>query len=99
EVGRAKAPGQVLVAFAAETVTGEEAVGNARAKLRRKGADLIVLNQVGPDRTGRQRGFGTETNTATVISEDGSAVPFEPLTKDELADNILDLVKLRLGRP
>jgi phosphopantothenoylcysteine decarboxylase/phosphopantothenate--cysteine ligase len=93
ELGAAKRPGQVLVAFAAETATGEEAVASARDKLARKRADLIVLNQVGPDAQGRQRGFGTDTNAATVIRADGSTVVLDDRPKDELADNILDLAK------
>ena len=44
---RAKPPGQVLVAFAAET---HDALENARGKLTRKRADLIVVNEVGVDR-------------------------------------------------
>ena len=99
ELGATKKPDQVLVAFAAETVAGEEAVANARAKLHRKGADLIVLNQVGADRAGRQRGFGTDRNEAAVIDRDGSVTSLGPRSKDELADNILDLVKPRLDRP
>ena len=96
ELGAAKRPGQVLVAFAAETATGEEAVASARAKLARKRADLIVLNRVGPDGQGRQRGFGTDTNAATVIGADGSTVVLDERPKDELADNILDLAKTYL---
>jgi phosphopantothenoylcysteine decarboxylase/phosphopantothenate--cysteine ligase len=98
EIGASKKRGQVLVAFAAETVAGEEAAANARAKLHRKGADLIVLNRVGPDEAGRQRGFGTDVNEATVIGPDGSATSLGPRTKTELADNILDLVKPHLAR-
>src|SRR5690606_27643427 len=40
ELGLAKPPGQVLVAFAAETVGGDQALAHARAKLARKRADL-----------------------------------------------------------
>jgi phosphopantothenoylcysteine decarboxylase / phosphopantothenate---cysteine ligase len=92
EVGAAKRPGQVLVAFAAETVAGPEAVDNARAKLSRKRADLIVLNEVGPDRTGRRRAFGADTNEATVISADGAITVLDSRSKDDLADAVLDLI-------
>lgn len=88
-LGAAKPPGLVLVAFAAETATGEPARANARAKLARKRADLIVLNQVGEGAPG---GFGTDTNAATVLGADGSVVELAPRGKDELADAVWDLV-------
>lgn len=89
-LGAGKPPGQVLVAFAAETVTGAAAQANARAKLARKHADLIVLNQVGPGAPG---GFGTDTNAATVLAADGTDTVVSPRSKDELADAVWDLVK------
>ncbi len=97
EVGAAKRPGQVLVVFAAETVGGEQALANARAKLVAKGADLVVLNEVGPDAEGRQRGFGTETNQAVVLTADGGRTDLPPQSKDELADRVLDLARAHLG--
>jgi phosphopantothenoylcysteine decarboxylase/phosphopantothenate--cysteine ligase len=96
-LGAAKPAGQVLVVFAAETVAGEEALANARAKLTGKGADLIVLNQVGPDETGRLRGFGADTNAATVLGADGSTTVLEQRSKEELADSVWDLVKPHLN--
>lgn len=98
EVGAAKPPGQVLVAFAAETATGPEAVDHARAKLSRKRADLIVLNEVGPDRAGRARVFGADTTEATVIAADGSTTPLGSRSKDDLADAVLDLINSCLLR-
>ncbi len=97
ELGLAKPPGQVLVAFAAETVGGDQALAHARAKLARKRADLIVLNQVGPDESGRQRGFGTDTNRGVVLATDGSSTPIPESSKDEFADAVWDLVVSRLG--
>jgi phosphopantothenoylcysteine decarboxylase / phosphopantothenate---cysteine ligase len=99
EVGAAKRPDQVLVAFAAETAGGDEAVANARAKLSRKGADLIVLNQVGPDEAGRQRAFGAETNAAIVLGADGTRSDLGPMSKDDLADAVLDLINSYLYPP
>lgn len=92
ELGLAKPPGQVLVAFAAETVARERALEHARAKLVRKRADLIVLNPVGPDASGRQRGFGTEINSGVVLAPDGSATDLPELGKDDFADAVWDLV-------
>jgi phosphopantothenoylcysteine decarboxylase/phosphopantothenate--cysteine ligase len=87
ELGERKRPGQVLVAFAAETGDGDDAVDNARAKLARKRADLIVLNRVGVDRV-----FGADANTAVVFGADGSITDLAEQPKDELADAVLDLV-------
>ncbi|BCB74287.1 bifunctional phosphopantothenoylcysteine decarboxylase/phosphopantothenate--cysteine ligase CoaBC [Phytohabitans flavus] len=87
ELGERKPPGQVLVAFAAETADGDDAVENARAKLARKRADLIVLNRVGVDRV-----FGADANTAVVFGADGSRTELAERPKDELADAVLDLV-------
>jgi phosphopantothenoylcysteine decarboxylase / phosphopantothenate---cysteine ligase len=87
ELGERKRPGQVLVAFAAETGDGDDAVDNARAKLARKRADLIVLNRVGVDRV-----FGADANTAVVFGVDGSTTEVAERPKDELADAVLDLV-------
>ena len=56
ELGQRKRPEQVLVVFAAETGDAE---ANGRAKLARKRADLIVVNEVGPDKV-----FGADTNAA-----------------------------------
>jgi phosphopantothenoylcysteine decarboxylase/phosphopantothenate--cysteine ligase len=81
-------PGQVVVGFAAET---DDVLANARAKLARKGCDLLVVNEVGTDKA-----FGTEENEAVVLDRDGGStpVPFGP--KDALADVVWDLVAGRL---
>ncbi|MGA8114937.1 MAG: bifunctional phosphopantothenoylcysteine decarboxylase/phosphopantothenate--cysteine ligase CoaBC [Actinocatenispora sp.] len=89
ELGAAKRPGQVLVAFAAET---NDLLEHARDKLARKRADLIVANAVGDGLA-----FGTDTNSATVLGADGSEVSLPDMTKDELADRVLDLVVARFG--
>jgi phosphopantothenoylcysteine decarboxylase/phosphopantothenate--cysteine ligase len=89
ELGAAKRPGQVLVAFAAET---HDALPNARAKLVRKRADLIVVNEVGTDRV-----FGMDRNTVTVLSADGSVTELGELPKDDVADAIWDAVVIRLA--
>ncbi|WP_229406729.1 bifunctional phosphopantothenoylcysteine decarboxylase/phosphopantothenate--cysteine ligase CoaBC [Micromonospora sp. NBRC 110038] len=87
ELGRQRRPGQVLVVFAAET---DDAEANGRAKLARKRADLIVINEVGPDKV-----FGAETNAATVIGADGSVHPMAEQSKEDLADAVWDLVVAR----
>jgi phosphopantothenoylcysteine decarboxylase/phosphopantothenate--cysteine ligase len=91
ELGERKRPGQVLVAFAAET---GDALANARAKLTRKKADLIVVNEVGPDKV-----FGADANTATVLDAEGAVTVFPEQSKEDLADAVWDLVTSRLTRP
>ncbi|GIG92455.1 bifunctional phosphopantothenoylcysteine decarboxylase/phosphopantothenate--cysteine ligase CoaBC [Plantactinospora endophytica] len=88
ELGERRRPDQVLVAFAAETTDAE---ANARAKLVRKRADLIVVNEVGPDKV-----FGADTNTAVVLGADGSTTAFPEQSKEDLADGVWDLVVTRL---
>jgi phosphopantothenoylcysteine decarboxylase/phosphopantothenate--cysteine ligase len=82
ELGANKRPGQVLVAFAAET---HDAVEHARAKLVRKRADLIVVNEVGPDRV-----FGSDRNEVTLLGADGASTTLGELPKDDVADMIWD---------
>jgi phosphopantothenoylcysteine decarboxylase/phosphopantothenate--cysteine ligase len=88
ELGERKRPGQILVAFAAETA---DAVTHGRAKLVRKRADLIVVNEVGVGKV-----FGQETNAVTVIGADGSVTEVGEGPKEDVADAIWDLVAARL---
>ena len=81
---------QVLAGFAAETDTSPQ---NARAKLARKGCDLLVVNPVGSG-----LGFGTPDNEAVVYGADGSITPIPRGPKEALADVVWDLVAARLGR-
>ncbi|MER6237028.1 bifunctional phosphopantothenoylcysteine decarboxylase/phosphopantothenate--cysteine ligase CoaBC [Streptomyces clavifer] len=80
-------PGQIVVGFAAET---DNVLANGRDKLRRKGCDLLVVNEVGERKT-----FGSEENEAVVLGADGgeTAVPYGP--KEALADTVWDLVAAR----
>jgi phosphopantothenoylcysteine decarboxylase/phosphopantothenate--cysteine ligase len=85
ELGASRRPGQVLVVFAAET---HDALAYGRAKLARKKADLVVINEVGPDRA-----FGTDDNAATVLDADGKATELGRRPKEDLADAVWDLVR------
>jgi phosphopantothenoylcysteine decarboxylase/phosphopantothenate--cysteine ligase len=78
----------VLVGFAAETDTSPE---GARAKLARKGCDLLVVNPVG-----NGLGFGTPDNEATVYGADGSVTRIPRGPKEAPADTVWDLVLARL---
>jgi phosphopantothenoylcysteine decarboxylase/phosphopantothenate--cysteine ligase len=81
-------PVPLVVAFAAETGSLERAA----EKLRRKGADLLVANDVAE----RGSGFGTETNRVAILAADGSREDLPLLSKREVADRLLDRVALAL---
>jgi phosphopantothenoylcysteine decarboxylase / phosphopantothenate---cysteine ligase len=81
-------PGQVVVGFAAET---DNVAENGASKLERKGCDLIVVNEVGENRT-----FGSDDNSATILASDGTATVVPHGSKDSLADVVWDLVVTRL---
>ncbi len=78
----------VLVGFAAET----GALDRAPEKLRRKGVDLLVANDVSEPGSG----FGTETNRVVILDADGGSAPLPLLSKREVAERILDRVALAL---
>jgi phosphopantothenoylcysteine decarboxylase / phosphopantothenate---cysteine ligase len=80
--------GQVIVGFAAETDPDPEV---ARAKLARKGCDLLVVNPVGGGLA-----FGTSDNEAVIYGADGSRTPVPRGAKESLAEVIWDLVAARL---
>lgn len=82
-------PAQVIVGFAAET---DDVLANGRDKLRRKGCDLLVVNEVGERKT-----FGSEENEAVVLAADGGETPVPHGPKEALADTLWDLVVPRLG--
>jgi phosphopantothenoylcysteine decarboxylase/phosphopantothenate--cysteine ligase len=90
-----RAAGQTVVGFAAEH--GKEGVERARAKLRRKNVDLIVLNDVSDPAIG----FESENNAVTLIDAEAEAdVPLA--AKEAIADAILDRVdrlRAQTGRP
>jgi phosphopantothenoylcysteine decarboxylase/phosphopantothenate--cysteine ligase len=91
ELGKIKGE-SILVGFAAET---EELIMNARGKLKRKNLDMIVANDVSLPGAG----FDGETNMARLIFRDGSSEELPLMSKDEMADIILDrIVELKGGR-
>ncbi|MBO1417763.1 bifunctional phosphopantothenoylcysteine decarboxylase/phosphopantothenate--cysteine ligase CoaBC [Streptomyces sp. FH025] len=80
--------GQLVVGFAAET---DDVLANGRAKLARKGCDLLVVNEVG-----NGKAFGSDVNEAVVLGSDGSETPVPVGPKEALADIVWDLVVERL---
>ena len=86
-VGRKRRTGQVVVGFAAETGSG--GVERAREKLARKGADMIVLNDV----ANPEIGFDSMRNAVTLIEADAEvAIPID--SKQAVAEAILDRVEV-----
>jgi phosphopantothenoylcysteine decarboxylase / phosphopantothenate---cysteine ligase len=88
ELGRERSQAnarQVLVGFAAET---DRVAENARLKLARKGADMIVANDV----TQEGAGFDADTNIVTLFFRDGREIPLPKMNKLEVANHILDRV-------
>lgn len=74
----------ILVGFAAETADDP---GRARGKLLKKGADIIVFNNV----ASADSGFDVDTNRVTIIERNGE-ISFPLMSKDEVADLLLDRV-------
>jgi phosphopantothenoylcysteine decarboxylase/phosphopantothenate--cysteine ligase len=75
----------VRVGFAAES---ENVVDNAKDKLKKKGLDLIVANDI----TAEEGCFGADTNEVAIIDRDGNTEQLPRLSKREVADKILDKV-------
>ena len=90
-----RAEGQTIVGFAAEH--GGKAVERAHGKRERKGADLIVLNDV----SNPEIGFESDRNAVTLIAAGGETeVPID--SKDAVAEAILDEVdrlRAKASRP
>lgn len=86
-LGEHKKPGQVLCGFAMET---KDLLENAKKKLEKKNADMIVANNLKVEGAG----FGTDTNVVTLIKRDGvKELPL--LSKEQVAKAVLDeLIKL-----
>jgi phosphopantothenoylcysteine decarboxylase/phosphopantothenate--cysteine ligase len=78
------APRAVLVGFAAETGS----LDRAAEKLRRKGVDILVANDVADPGSG----FGSDTNRVSILSPDGARDDLPLLTKRAVADHVLDRV-------
>ncbi|MGD0861233.1 MAG: bifunctional phosphopantothenoylcysteine decarboxylase/phosphopantothenate synthase [Candidatus Limnocylindrales bacterium] len=78
----------ILVGFAAET----GATDRAADKVRAKGVDMLVANDV----TEPGSGFGTDTNRVTIYYPEGAPEQLPMLTKREVAELLLDRILIRL---
>lgn len=79
---------QYVVGFAAET---NDVLVNARAKLTKKNADMIVANQVGDGLA-----FGTDNNEVWLVTEDDEVL-LPLMSKRDVARRIVDVVAARLA--
>jgi phosphopantothenoylcysteine decarboxylase/phosphopantothenate--cysteine ligase len=93
ELVAGRRPGAVLVGFAAETGDSTASVlDHGRAKLARKGCDLLVVNAVGPDKA-----FGQPDNAGVILGADGSETVVDHGPKSVLAAALWDAVAARLS--
>ncbi len=76
----------ILVGFSAET---EDLLANATEKLRQKNLDMIVANDVSRE----DAGFESDTNLVKVIYRDGEIEEFPLMSKEEVADQLLERIK------
>lgn len=89
EVSKNRTKGMLVVGFAAET---NDVIAYARSKMKKKGLDLVVANDI----TARGAGFNTDTNIATILKRSGGDIELPLMSKREMADRILDeIIKLR----
>jgi phosphopantothenoylcysteine decarboxylase/phosphopantothenate--cysteine ligase len=75
----------IRVGFAAES---DNVIANAIDKVKRKGLDLIVANNI----TEKGSGFGTDTNRVAIIDSKGKVEKLPLMSKYEIADKLLDRV-------
>jgi len=84
-LGEQKKKSQVLVGFALET---DNEKFNALEKLKKKNADMIVLNSLRDEGAG----FGHDTNKVTIFEKKGGEFKFETRSKTEVAKDIVDTI-------
>lgn len=84
-MGEKKKDNQILVGFALETNNEEE---NAKAKLKKKNLDLIVLNSL----QDKGAGFQADTNKVSIFDRDNNITKFELKSKADVAIDILNKV-------
>ena len=85
EMGSQKKKGQLLVGFALET---NDALNNAKDKLRIKNLDLIVLNSLADEGAG----FNYDTNKITMIAADGESIEYDLKSKQAVAQDIVNKI-------
>ncbi|MFC1534330.1 bifunctional phosphopantothenoylcysteine decarboxylase/phosphopantothenate--cysteine ligase CoaBC [Thermodesulfobacteriota bacterium] len=87
ELGKVKGDSNyILVGFAAET---EDLLENAAEKLLKKDLDIIVANDVSQEHAG----FESDTNLVKIIYRDGHREDLPLMSKDDVANQLLDRIK------
>lgn len=81
---------RMVVGFAAES---ENVLANARAKLIRKGLDLLVANDI----TATDAGFSVDTNRVVILDQEGGVDALELATKATISERIIARAALMLG--
>lgn len=85
-LGEHKPQGQILVGFCMET---QNLLQNAKEKLKKKNLNMIAANSL----TEKNAGFGTDTNTVTLLCADGTEEALPNMSKFCVAMRLLDRVK------
>ncbi|MFW5748826.1 MAG: bifunctional phosphopantothenoylcysteine decarboxylase/phosphopantothenate--cysteine ligase CoaBC [Chloroflexota bacterium] len=80
---------RVVIGFAAES---ENLLKNARDKLKRKGLDLLVANDI----LAEDAGFSVDTNRVIILDTDGDATPLDLTSKTRVAEAIIARAALLL---
>lgn len=83
EIGHQKKAGQLVIGFAAET---NDLIKNAEQKLKTKGADMIVANDVS------QNVFGNDYDQVTLLSQNGMIDKWPRMTKQEIAHGLMEKI-------
>ena len=87
---RTKERPALVVGFAAET---EDVLTHAKKKLKSKGADWIVANDVSPEKGV----MGGDRNTVHIVSRDG-VESWPEMSKDEVADKLISRIAAHVAR-
>ncbi len=85
DLGKRKKSKQLLVGFALET---ENEIMNAKAKIKNKNLDLIILNSLND----KGAGFKSDTNKISIIDKYNKITKFELKSKDEVAQDIIKVI-------
>lgn len=89
-LGAHKKTGQFLCGFSMET---QNMLENSRGKLKQKNLDMIVANNLKT----AGAGFGTDTNVVTILTKD-SQLELEKMSKEQVADRLLDEIAVRMNQ-
>ena len=88
-----KKPGQVIVGFAAETISGlDELQKQGEEKLLSKSLDLIYVNNVSDGAV-----FGSENTQGLIIDKNQNVIKVPHISKDTLSDILLDQLVSKLS--